>query len=406
MALFAYQALAKNGKRVTGTVDAPTVDAARDWIIKNGLYPIDIKSTTNETAGQSLWQRVRGLFSRVSFKDKILFTKQLAVLLKSGVPLLQAFELLVDQFQGRMRTILVSVRDDLKEGKSLAEGLGKYPKVFDNIYVQLVRAGEASGKLETILDRLVEYMERRQAIVKKVKGALTYPLIQLVMMIAIVGALVTFVLPNLVSAFGQDQALPATTRFLLAISTAIRSYYLVIIGVVIVLIFAYRWFRSTASGGRIIDGIKLKLPIIGYFTQMGAVVQFSRTLGMLLESGVNLSDSLDIVVKVIDNRVLKDALSEARDKIIKQGKISEYLKQTNIFPPIATYLINTGEQSGQLDFMLLTIAKNYEDDLAEYANTLSTLLEPIMLVIMAISVGFVVMSVIQPILGVTQKFNI
>jgi type II secretory pathway component PulF len=405
MALFAYQALAKNGKRVSGTLDAPTLDAARELIIKNGLYPVEIKAAVGEHAGGSLWQRILGIFSRVSFKDKILFTKQLAVLLKSGVPLLQAFELLVDQFQGRMRTILVSVRDDLKEGKSLAEGLSKFPKVFDNIYVQLVRAGEASGKLETILDRLVEYLERRQAIVKKVKGALTYPLIQLGFVVVVVIGLITVVLPNIVSAFGSKEKLPFSTRLLLGISDFLKSYYLIILGSIIILFLAFRWWRSTPSGGRIVDAIKLRIPIVRFFTRMGAIVQFSRTLGMLVESGVNLSDSLDIVVKVIDNRVLKDALSEARDKIIKQGKISEYLKQTGIFPPIAIYLINTGEQSGQLDFMLLTIAKNYEDDLAEYSNTLSTLLEPVMLIIMAVSVGFIVISIIQPILGMTQQFN-
>ncbi|OQA36461.1 MAG: Type II secretion system protein F [Candidatus Dependentiae bacterium ADurb.Bin331] len=407
MGLFIYQALSKDGKKLSGTVDAPTPEAARDWVIKNGMYPITVSTTSTPGVQLSGFKRILSYLSSVSVKDKILFTKQLAVLLKAGVPLLQAVELLIEQFSGKLRTILISVKDDLREGKSLAEALSKYPKVFDNIYIQLVRAGEATGKLETILERLTEYMERRQEVMKRVKGALTYPLIQLGVVVVVVIALLTFVVPNLVSTFAsQKMELPLSTRILLGMSDFLLSYSTFLIIGVVLLYLAFRWWKSTPSGARTIDVIKLKIPVVRFFARMGAVVQFSRTLGMLVESGVNLAEALDIVVKVIDNRVLADALREARDKIIKQGKIAEYLRQTNIFPPIAIYLINTGEQTGQLDFMLLTIAKTYEDDLAEYSNTLSALLGPIMLLVMGVVVGFVVLSIIQPILGQTQAFNI
>lgn len=406
MALFAYQAFSKDGKRVRGTLDAPTPEAVREQLARMGLYPITISSTTEERA--SLFARLKSLISgKVSLKDKILFTKQLSVLLKSGVPLLQALELLIDQFSGKLKTILISVKDGIKEGRSLADGLAQYPKDFDNIYIQLAKAGEATGKLEVILDRLVDYLERRQLIIKRVKGAMTYPIIQLVVIVLVVIALLTFVLPNIAQSFSTGkQELPWTTSFLMGVSDFIRSYYLILIGSLIALVLLFRYWRSTPQGARTFDKIKLKIPIIKFFAQMGAIVQFSRTLGMLIESGVNLSDALDIVVNIIDNRILKDALMQARDKIIKQGKIAEYLRQTNIFPPIAIYLINTGEQSGQLDFMLLTVAKNYEDDLAEYADRLSTLLEPVMLIVMAVVVGFVVMAVMQPMLQQTQMFNI
>jgi type II secretory pathway component PulF len=405
MALFEYQALAKNGKKIRGTIDAPTTEAARAALMAQGYYPIDIAAI--QAGARLTWmQRVAGIFSRISLKEKVLFTKQLAVLLKSGVPLLQSLELLIEQFQGSLRTMLITIKDDVKEGKSLAEGLARFPAVFDSIYVQLVRAGEASGKLEIILDRLTEYMERRQEITKRVKGALTYPIIQLVVVVLVVIALLTFVLPNIVQTFTQEgKELPFSTRLLMGISDFLLSYYFIIIPLLIILIIAYRSWKATKAGAHAIDAIKLKLPIIKFFTRMGAVVQFSRTLGMLLESGVNLSEALDIVVKVIDNRVLADSLSLARDKIVKQGKISEYLKQTQIFPPMAIYLLNTGEQSGQLDFMLLTVAQNYEADLKEYADQLSSLLEPIMLLVMAVVVGFIVISVIQPILGQAELLN-
>ena len=402
MALFSYQAFSKEGKKVHGTIDAPTAEGVRKQLSKMGMYPISIESAREEVGVG--WARFFQIFRRrVTPKEKILLTKQLAVLLKAGVPLLQALELLIDQFAGRMRAILIDLKDGIKEGQSLAEGLARYPKIFDTTYVQLVRAGEATGKLEVILERLIDFMERREEITKQVKAALRYPMIQLSVVVLVVIALLTFVLPNLAETFAsQGVQLPWTTRFLLGLSDILISYWYIILGVLIVLILLFRSWKSTPNGARQWDQFKLKVPMVRYFTQMGAVVQFCRTLGMLVESGVNLAEALDIVVKVIDNRVLADALSEARDKIIKQGRIAEFLKETNIFPPMAIYLINTGEQTGQLDHMLLTVAKNYEDDLVEYSDTLSSLLEPIMLLVMGVVVGFVVMSVVQPIFNLTQ----
>jgi type II secretory pathway component PulF len=401
MALYSYQAYGKDGKKTRGTIDAPSQEAVLQQLTKQGLYPINVQLAKDQ-AGAQPWYKT--IFQKgISLKDKILFTKQLSVLLKSSIPLLQALELLIEQFEGRLKSIIIAIKDGIKEGKSFADGLSKYPKVFDTIYVQLVRAGEASGKLEVILDRLVEYMERRAELTKKVKGALSYPLIQLGIVGLVVVGLLTFVIPALTQTFeSQGTQLPATTRFLMAASDFVRSYYIVIIIFIIVFIIAFRSWSKTVNGARTIDKIKLKIPVIKFFTRMGAVVQFSRTLGMLLESGVNLSEALDIVVKIVDNRVLKDALSKARDNIIKQGKIAEYLKQTNIFPPIAIYLLKTGEESGQLDYMLLTVAKNYEADLSDFSDSLASKLEPIMLIVMAVVVGFVVLSVVQPMMQMTN----
>ncbi|MGE0206653.1 MAG: type II secretion system F family protein [Candidatus Babeliales bacterium] len=403
MALFRYQAFSKDGKKVRNTLDAPTLEAARDQITKMGLYPVNIELATYE-GSQTLWGTITSFFApRISIKEKILFTKQLAVLLKSGIPLLQALELLIEQFEGRLRSIIVTLRDNIKEGQSLAEGLARYPKVFDTIYIQLVRAGEATGKLEIILERLVDYLERRQAITKRVKAALRYPMIQLSIIVLVVIALLTLVLPTLAKNFAsQKQELPWTTSFLLGVSDVLINYWYLLLGGFILIIVLFRYWRSTPSGALILDKLKLKLPIVSFFARMSAVVQFSRTLGILVESGVNLAESLDIVVKIIDNKVLSQALSDARDNIVKQGRIAEFLKETGIFPPIAIYLINTGEQSGQLDAMLLTVAQNYETDLMEYSDNLSSLIEPIMLVVMGVVVGFVVLSVVQPMLQQAQ----
>jgi len=400
MALYFYQALSKDGKKVSGHIDASSLVGAREQLGKNGLFPVKI--TLAQEGGQLSWWR-RLLESNVSTKDKILFTKQLAILLKSGVPLLQALELLIEQFTGRLHAILVTLKDDIKEGQSLANGLKKYPRVFDNIYVQLVRAGEASGKLEVILERLTTYMERREELRKRIFSAMRYPLIQLAISCIVVAVLLIYVVPTLAETFtSQQKELPGPTLFMLSLSGFLASYWWLVGILGVILYSTFKYWKATPTGARRMDTIKLKLPFVKFYARTSAVVQFCQTLGMLEEGGVNLAESLDIVCKIIDNRILADTLNEARDKIIKQGKIAQYLKQTGLFPPIAIYLIQTGEQTGQLGYMLLTVAKNYEDELGEWVDTLSALISPIMLLVMAFIVGFIVLSVALPMFQMGQ----
>lgn len=197
----------------------------------------------------------------------------------------------------------------------------------------------------------------------------------------------------------EGQALPAATRFVVGASDFILNYwFLLLIGLAAIFV-GFRYWRSTLSGALMLDRLKLRLPIVRFFARTNAIVQFCQTLGMLLESGVNLSESLDIVVNIVDNQVLAASLKEARDKIIKQGKIAPFLKETGIFPPMAIYLIKTGEESGELDTMLLTVAKNYETELSELTDSLTARLQPLMLILMAVVVGFIVMAVVQPMIG-------
>jgi type II secretory pathway component PulF len=394
MALYAYQALSKDGKKIKGSLDAVSSAAVKEQLVRQGLFPVSIELAKDQLK-QTWWQR---LTSRsITPKERILFTRQLAVLLKSGVPLLEALELLIEQFEGGLRSMLISIKDEVKQGVSLADSLSKYPKVFDTTYVQLVRAGEASGKLEVILDRLTHFLERREAIQKKISKATQQPLMQLGIAVLVVGFMVIFVVPQMAENFQGKAELPAPTRFLMGLSNLITNHYILLTIGVILSITGFNYWRKTPYGARKIDELILKLPLIKYFSKTSAVVQFSYTLGMLIEGGVNLAESLDIVTKIIDNQVLADALNQARDKIIKQGKIAQYLKQTNIFPPMAIHLINTGEQSGQLDTMLLTVAKNYEEDLGELADSLTAKLGPILLIGMAVIVGFIVIAIALPI---------
>lgn len=402
MALYAYQAFTKEGKKVSGYLDASSQHEVKERLVQQGMYPITIE-TAREGTRRTWFSWLTA--TSVTPKDRILFTKQLAVLLKSGVPLLQAVELLIDQMSGGLKNILITVKDDIKEGSSFADALKRYPKVFDNIYVQLVRAGEASGKLEVILEHLASFLERKEAMRSRIRSALAQPIIQLIVAVLVIAVMMIFVVPSMVQNFAESgKKLPGSTQLLMTLSNFLVHRYVAILIVSTLLYIAYRYWSSTSSGKRFIDTWKLRIPVVRYFSRTGAVVQFSQTLGMLIESGVNLSEALDIVVQIIDNSILKDALNAARDKIIKQGKIAQYLQETKLFPPIAIYLIKTGEQSGQLDFMLLTVAQNYENDLQEAADSLANKISPVLLIVMALVVGFIVISIALPIMQMGQNF--
>ena len=367
MALYSYEGFNQAGKKVKGQLDGSSVHAVKDQLTKKGIFVSSIELVSDLSATLPWYKKL--FVKKVTLKDKILFTKQLEVLLRSGIPLMQ----------------------------SLADGLKKYPKIFDNIYVQLIKAGEATGKLEIILKRLTIYLERRAEIQKKVKGALSYPMIQIVIIALVVVFLLYYVVPKFVNVFKkQGDALPTPTKILLSISGVFQSHYILLAIITFAIVGAFMYVKSQEWGKLYLDKIKLKLPLIKYFTRMNAVVQLTRTLGMLLESGVNLSEALDIVCNIINNRVLATSIKQARDKIVKEGKIAQYLKDTNIFDPMAIYLIRTGEQSGELAKMLLVVAENSEEELSALTDSLSAKIEPIMMIFMAVVVGFIVISIALP----------
>ncbi len=409
MPLYVYKAFSSGGAKVTGTIDAASPGTARELLQQKGMYPLTIELASSTEAAYPWWKKLLSSHlpgGTVTLKEKILFTKQFAILLKSGVPLLQSLELLGDQFEGKLHRIIVILKDTVKEGESLAYGMKQYPEVFENIYIQLVRAGEATGKLELILERLTLYLERQEDLQKKVKGALSYPLFQLAVIGLVVVALMIFVVPNFQTMFeSQGGDLPGATQVLVMLSDFISNYYILIAIVVVLMWIAVSFWKNTPSGSLMLDKIKLRLPIVSTFARLTAIFQFAKTLGMLLESGVNLSEALAIVAMIVDNQVLRQTIETARDKIIKQGNISQYLKQTGIFPPLAIYLISTGEESGKLDQMLTMVGDIYEKDLIEYSTGLTALLNPFMVIITAVIVGFIVLAIALPMFNLTSAIG-
>lgn len=396
MPLYKYDSFNRRGGRITGTIDAASQQAAKELLRGQGLMPVSIYELSSERVGFSL----ASLFEAgVDTKSKVNFTKQLSLLLRSGVPLLQAIELMAEQFDGQLHRILVDVKDNLKAGESFGVSLEKYPRVFSNVYTQLVKAGEASGKLEIILDRLTSYLEKAEETRKKIKKAMSGPIGQLLMVFGIVGAVLAFLVPRFKDIFSEaGKELPLPTQILIFFSDALLNHWLLLGIIGAAGFFGFSYWKSTPQGRYKVDELVLKIPLISYFSKTKAVVQFSKTLGMLLESGVNLSEALDIVCNIVDNGVLTSQLKLARDKIIKEGKIAKYLKETGIFPSIASYMISTGEQSGKLAEMLLTVGNDYDLELSERTEKLTDMVSPIMQLVLLIVVGFVIAAIFMPIM--------
>lgn len=396
MPLFSHQSFNKKGELISGKIDATSLNAAKDLLRGQGLMPTKILSLEHGNAEH--WYNF--LFEKnIEFKSIILFTRQLSVLLRSGVPLLQAIELLTEQFDGQMQRVLISIKDGLKSGEPFAAELAKHPRVFSNIYVQLARAGEASGKLEVILDRLTVYLERTEEQKKRIKKAMTYPIVMLCFALLVMVGFIVGILPRMTDMFTKSgQELPGPTQLMINMSDFLTNHYLGLgIGITLFVVSFMYWSR-TSEGRLKIDSFLLKAPLLTYFVKTKAVVQFCKTLGMLLESGVHLPEALDIVSNIVDNKVLVHKLSEARDKIIKEGKIAKYLKETGIFPSIASYMISTGEQSGKLAPMLITVGNDYDDELNEIIDGLTAAINPIMTVVLAGIVVFIVLSIFMPIM--------
>lgn len=404
MPLYQYDSFSRRGKRIKGTIDAPSLQAAKQILQGQGLMPTKIEEVGVAAKGFSF----RALFEKkVDLKTKVMFTKQLAVLLKSGVPLLQALELLVEQFEDRFKRIIINIKDGVKAGETLASQMGKYPQIFSNTYVQLVRAGEASGKLHVILDRLTEYLEKTEETRKGIVKAVSYPIFMIVFSAVVVVGILIFLVPTLTDMFGKMKIqLPPITLFFKNLSVFIVNNYIILISTIVLIIVAFLYWKSTPAGKYKLDQFFLKLPFTSYFSKTKAVVQFCKTLGMLLEGGVNLAESLDIVCNIIDNKVLVNKLKEARDKIVKEGKISKYLKETGIFPSIAIYMISTGEESGQLAQMLLTVGKDYDVQLSDLTDSLVSKIGPAMTLVTGLIIALIVISVLLPIFDLGEKLLI
>ena len=360
-------------------------------------------------ADKKLKMHERDIFRRVRTRDVCRIARQLATLLRAGMPLLSALSALVEQLQGvraqdnPLAEVLEQVANDVNSGSTLANALSKHPKVFSNLFINMVAAGETSGTLEEILLRLAEILERRVNLTAKVKSAIAYPLMMAVVAVAVVAFLMSVVVPSITGIFIEmNRILPWPTRLLISTSTFMKTYWMFITVAVCLLLFGGAAGYKTEKGRLYADRAKLKLPLFGSLFLKLEVARLSRTLGILLVSGIPILSALEIAKQVIQNRVIAHALDSVKDLVSKGDAVAHAIRKTGLFPPIVHHIITTGQASGNLEEGLINIADMYEDEVELTTKTLTSLLEPVILLIMGAVVGFIVLAILLPIFDINQ----
>ncbi|MCX7857410.1 MAG: type II secretion system F family protein [Deltaproteobacteria bacterium] len=390
-----------SGETQKGTMSADSEVSLRIALRKDGV--ILLKAVEKK-------KRVEGKYNpkaKVKVMDVVIFTRQLATMIASGLPLIQALDILANQAEDKnLKGIIREVKQKLEEGSTFAEALKDYPQCFDSLYVNLVRAGEEAGMVDTILLRLANYMEKIAKLKKKVKSALIYPTSIVVVAIGVVLVLLVFVIPVFETMFkDMGASLPAPTQFVINLSKLVKSYVFHMLGSLVLLFFGFRKYYSTERGRKRIDGLLLRLPLIGLLVLKTSVARVSRTLAALLSSGVPILESLNIVSKVAGNKIVEEAMLDAKTRITEGKSMSEPLAESGIFPPMVVQMVQVGESTGALDSMLNKVADFYEEDVDNTVSNLMTLMEPAIMVFLGVILGGLIISMYLPIFQLGQTIG-
>jgi len=389
MGTFTYTARAFNGDLRTATIEAPSRDDVIAQLRKQRLSVVKID--------QDASSKIKG--GSIKTRDVVIFTRQFSTMINSGLPLVQALTILSEQTDNKaLAAVTRKVVFDVESGNTVADALSKHPKAFSNLYVNMVAAGEAGGILDTILMRLATFLEKNDALVRKVKGAMIYPsVIMSVAAIAII-VLLLFVIPVFESMFASvGQALPLPTRIVIAASKFLNAYWWMLGGGVVLFGFLFKRYYASNGGKLVIDRLALKMPVLGDVLRKSAVSRFTRTLGTLISSGVSILEGLEITAKTAGNRVIQDAIMASRASIAGGDTIAQPLQKSKVFPPMVISMIAVGEQTGGLDEMLSKIADFYDEEVDAAVSNLLSLLEPIMIVFLGVVVGGMVVAMYLPI---------
>ncbi len=401
MPVYDYTALDSKGKTITGIVDAEGDAAARQKIRAAGNYPVDIRQIGDDSERQAKGHSWTpgSIFGRIRPVEVAVMTRQLATLIGAGFPLVTALDSLVDQVRSKaFKKVIASLKDALVEGSSFADALEKFPNVFTELYINMVRAGETSGTLEIVLLRLADITESQQALKARVQTAMLYPIIMTAAGTLILFFLFIYVIPNITSIFEDvHQVLPLPTRILIGTSAIIKSFWWIGLIIIVLIITAVRLGLKTYKGRRFYDRTMLSLPVFGTIASKTAVARLARTLGSLLDNGVSMLPALQIVENIVGNTLLAEAIREAGSSVSKGQSLAASLGSANLLPSLAIQMIQVGEQSGELENMLYKIADIYEKEVETTIMRLTALLEPVMVLVMAGAVLFIVLSICLPI---------
>ena len=392
MPTFTYTARTATGDIQSGEIEVQTRDEVVGHLRRNRLVPVKI--VEKKAAGPSL-----SFGTGVSTRDIVIFTRQFATMINSGLPLVQSLDILAKQSENKaLRGVIEQVLYDVESGQTLADALGGHPKVFTDLYKNMVAAGEAGGILDTILLRLAVFLEKADALKRKIKGAMVYPAVIFTVAGAAVTVLLLFAIPTFQQMFeSAGVPLPGPTLFVITLSEILQSYWYAIFGGIAAIILLIRQWYQTSAGQLAIDTMMLKAPIFGPLQRKSAIARFTRTLGTLVSSGVSILDGLEITARTAGNRVIHDAIMESRASIAGGETISEPLKKSGVFPPMVVQMINVGEQTGGLDEMLTKIADFYDEEVDAAVEALLAAMEPLMIVFLGVVVGGMIIAMYLPI---------
>ena len=402
MALYDYKALSPDGKVSKGLIEADSQKNARLKLKKQGLMVTDIHEKNNAKKSGGSGGSLFG--NRVSQEDISTMTRQLASLIKANIPLVDALNALVEQLESvGLRTVLSQVRESVNEGSSLAKALALHPKIFDNIFINMVEAGESSGTLGLVLLRLADLKEAQSRLRRKIIGGMTYPAVMFFVAVAVLIGIFTFVIPKLQQIFvSMNKALPFTTEVLIAISTFTVTWWpaMMIGGAALFALFIR--YINTVAGREKWDRFKLSAPVFGKITRMIGVNRFAATMSTLLGSGVPILTAMSIAKNLVENVHLARAIENARSNITEGQSIAEPLKRSGEFPPLVIHMISIGEKTGELPAMLKNVSDSYDEQVSTAIDGMTALLEPAMIVFMGGTVGFIVVSVIMPLMEMSN----
>ncbi len=387
------------GKTAKGTIQKGETDAPSEKILRQILKAQKINVSKVKQKPKDIFENVAFMQPGVKTKDLIVFTRQFSTMIDAGLPLIQGLDILANQEENRtFKKVLMQVKLDVEGGSSLAEALKKHPKVFDNLYVNLVAAGETGGILDTILQRLAAYIEKNARLESKVKGALIYPATIMVIAVAVILIMLVFVIPvfaEMFTDFGSE--LPGLTQAVVNISDFLRNNWIVLTVIFAGLFYAFKKWKSTDRGEYLFDKYMLKAIVIGDLLRKVAVAKFTRTLGTLITSGVPILDGMDVVAKTAGNRVVEEAINNTKQSISEGKTIAAPLEESGVFPPMVCQMVAVGESAGSLDSMLEKIADFYEEEVDAAVDAITALIEPVMMVFLGGTVGTMLIAMYLPI---------
>ncbi|MFO8057890.1 MAG: type II secretion system inner membrane protein GspF [bacterium] len=406
MPVFAYKGYTSRDKKMrSGLIDAESAKVARQKLRKRDIYPIELAQTVEKAREAKSSKSLFSMRTRVSPMDLSAMTRQLATMISADLPLVQSLSALTEQVGNqRLSRVLAEVRESVNEGASLGEAMEAYPRIFSELYVNMVKAGEQSGALDIVLQRLAEFTESQADLRSKIKSASIYPVMVLTIMLLVLVGMFIFVIPKISSLFEQtNQALPLLTKIMIGTSQFIAGWggLLLLFALAGAAVF-FRYRIRTPQGRQRWDKFKLRLPVIGGLIRKISISRFCRTLSTLLSSGIPLLKSLNIVEKVVGNRVLGDAIHNAHENITEGASIAEPLKASQVFPPFVIQMIASGEQSGELEFMLQKAADAFDREVENSIAGITSLIEPMMILVLAGMVVIVILSFLMPILNLTS----